>query len=143
MDCIVTVTVRLFSLPLQLKQHCWWTRLTHSSNYTLTNFTEVASYTLANCSFTGHQAWTMSSKVNRPLMSFTLLLFASLLWVAEPHTVAEPADCAKVIKVAINGTDGKEKVASCKTLQFAFTNCTITNSTQFLQLTGPAWDWSL
>ena len=71
------------------------------------------------------------------MMTFTLkfLLFASLLWVAEPRTAAEPADCAKVIKVAINGTDGPaclQGMTSCKSLHYTFTNCTITNSTQFL-----------
>ena len=68
-------------------------------------------------------------------MSFTFLLLASLLWVAAPHIAGEPADCAKVIKIAISGTDSPACLqgnGSCRTLRYAFTNCTITNSTQFL-----------
>ena len=62
-----------------------------------------------------------------------LFLLAALARV--PHTAAEPADCAKVITVATNGTDSPaclQGKGSCGTLHYALTNCTITNSTQFL-----------
>ena len=62
-----------------------------------------------------------------------LLLFATLPCL--PSTAAKSADCAKVIRVATNGTDGPACLqgnGSCETLHFVFTNCTITNSTQFL-----------
>ena len=70
-------------------------------------------------------------------MSFTFLLLgnASIFWVSAPHIAAESADCAKVIEVAINGTDSPTCLqgnGSCKSLHYAFTNCTITNSAQFL-----------
>ena len=67
-----------------------------------------------------------------PILSL-LLIFATLAWV--PRSAAETTDCAKVIRVAINGTDGPaclQGSTNCKSLHYAFTNCTITDSTQFL-----------
>ena len=97
----------------------------------LTPYTVLVNSALA----TGIQAGIMLSKGSGPTTPFFFLLIVTLAWVAAPCTAAEPVDCAKSIRVASNGKDGPACLqgnGSCKTLHYAFTNCTITNSTQFL-----------
>ena len=78
----------------------------------------------------------MPSKGDGPTPTLVLLLVI-LSWVAAPCTVANPPDikCAKNISVTTKGKDSSACLqgnGSCGTLYYAFTNCTITNSTQFL-----------
>ena len=68
-------------------------------------------------------------------MNAYVLFCIALACVVVQCTAAEPADCAKLIHVNVNGTDSPTCLqgnGSCETLHYAFTNCTITNSTQFL-----------
>ena len=68
-------------------------------------------------------------------MNAYVLFCIALACVVVQCTAAEPADCAKLIHVNVNGTDSPTCVqgkVSCGTLHYALTNCTITNSTQFL-----------
>ena len=73
--------------------------------------------------------------VHSKILNVYVLFCLTLVWVAALCTAAKPVDCAKSIHFAVNGTDDAACLqgnGSCKTLHYAFTNCTITNSTQFL-----------
>ena len=77
----------------------------------------------------------MFFKGDSPILSFLLVLLATLAWIAVPCKAVASADCAKIVHIAVNGKDSPgclQGNSSCGTLHYAFTNCTITNSTQFL-----------
>ena len=77
----------------------------------------------------------MSFKGDSPILSFLLILLATLAWIAVPCKAVASADCAKIVHIAVNGKDSPgclQGNSSCGTLHYALTNCTITNSTQFL-----------